>query len=66
MEILSKYLPEQISEKELKECLINLKNEISVSKDFNIGIFIREGIKSYSSKSDNGTISKLCKEIMEG
>ena len=66
MEILSKYLPEQISEQELKECLINLKNEISVSKDFNIGIFIREGIKSYSSKSDNGTISKLCKEIMEG
>ena len=66
MEVLSKYLPEQISEQELKKCLMDLKNEISSNKEFNIGFFIRESIKAYSSKSDNGTISKLCKEIMEG
>ena len=66
MEVLSKYLPEQISEQELKKCLMDLKNEISSNKEFNIGLFIRESIKTYSSKSDNGTISKLCKEIMEG
>ena len=66
MEVLSKYLPEQISELELKKCLMDLKNEISSNKEFNIGLFIRESIKTYSSKSDNGTISKLCKEIMEG
>ena len=65
MEVLSKYLPEQISEQELKKCLMDLKNEISSNKEFNIGFFIRESIKAYSSKSDNGTISKLCKEIME-
>jgi len=65
MEVLSKYLPEQISNQELKKCLIDLKNEISSNKEFNIGFFIRESIKAYSSKSDNGTISKLCKEIME-
>ena len=66
MEVLSKYLPEQISDQELKKCLMDLKNEISSNKEFNIGLFIRESIKTYSSKSDNGTISKLCKEIMEG
>ena len=66
MEVLSKYLPEQISEQELKKCLMDLKNEISSNKEFNIGLFIRESIKTYSSKSDNGIISKLCKEIMEG
>lgn len=66
MEVLSKYLPEQISDQELKKCLMDLKNEISSNKEFNIGFFIRESIKTYSSKSDNGTISKLCKEIMEG
>ncbi len=66
MEVLSKYLPEQISDQELKKCLMDLKNEISSNKEFNIGFFIRESIKAYSSKSDNGTISKLCKEIMEG
>ena len=65
MEVLSKYLPEQISDQELKKCLMDLKNEISSNKEFNIGLFIRESIKTYSSKSDNGTISKLCKEIME-
>jgi len=65
MEVLSKYLPEQISDQELKKCLMDLKNEISSNKEFNIGFFIRESIKAYSSKSDNGTISKLCKEIME-
>ena len=65
MEVLSKYLPEQISDQELKKCLMDLKNEISSNKEFNIGFFIRESIKTYSSKSDNGTISKLCKEIME-
>jgi len=65
MEVLSKYLPEQISDQELKKCLMDLKNEISSNKEFNIGFFIREIIKAYSSKSDNGTISKLCKEIME-
>lgn len=65
MEVLSKYLPEQISYQELKKCLMDLKNEISSNKEFNIGFFIRESIKAYSSKSDNGTISKLCKEIME-
>ena len=66
MEVLSKYLPEQISDQELKKCLMDLKNEISSNKEFNIGFFIRESIKAYSSKSDNGKISKLCKEIMEG
>ena len=66
MEVLSKYLPEQISDQELKKCLMDLKNEISSNKEFNIGFFIRESIKAYSSKSDNGTISKLCKEIIEG
>ena len=66
MEVLSKYLPEQISDEELKKFLMDLKNEISSNKEFNIGFFIRESIKTYSSKSDNGTISKLCKEIMEG
>ena len=66
MEVLSKYLPEQISDQELKKCLMDLKNEISSNKEFNIGFFIRESIKAYSSQSDNGTISKLCKEIMEG
>tara|TARA_B000000557_G_scaffold77627_1_gene62179 strand:- start:464 stop:898 length:435 start_codon:yes stop_codon:yes gene_type:complete len=65
MEVLSKYLPEQISDQELKKCLMDLKNEISSNKEFNIGFFIKESIKAYSSKSDNGTISKLCKEIME-
>ena len=29
MEVLSKYLPEQISDQELKKCLLDLKNEIS-------------------------------------
>ena len=34
-------------------------------KNLILAFFIRESIKAYSSKSDNGTISKLCKEIME-
>jgi len=64
LEILQRYLPEQISEEELK---IIIKNKISemgevTQKDF--GKLMPVLIKETGGKADNAQISKLLKEML--
>lgn len=59
LEILSKYLPEEMNEDDIKKIVDEVVAEKGVD---NIGIIIGEVIKRAGGKTDGGTVSKLVKE----
>ena len=65
MEILSSYIPEQMSEsilrKEIEAIKVKLENEGSL----NLGELIKLSIKTFSSSADNSVISKIAKDLIK-
>ena len=65
MEILSSYIPEQMSEsilrKEIQAIKVKLENEGSL----NLGELIKLSIKTFSSSADNSVISKIAKDLIK-
>ena len=64
LEVLNSYLPEQVSEDELEEKIVDLKNSAFKDKEFNLGELIKISIQKFNAVSDNGTISKICKKVI--
>ena len=64
LEVLNSYLPEQVSEDELEEKIVDLKNSTFKDKEFNLGELIKISIQKFNAVSDNGTISKICKKVI--
>ena len=64
LKVLNSYLPEQVSEDELEEKIVDLKNSAFKDKEFNLGELIKISIQKFNAVSDNGTISKICKKVI--
>lgn len=60
LEILSKYLPKQLSEDEVREVLVSL----GINSDMNMGQAMKIAMPKLSGKTDNSLISKLVKELI--
>ncbi|MEC9381845.1 MAG: GatB/YqeY domain-containing protein [Thermodesulfobacteriota bacterium] len=64
LKILEKYLPEQMSEEEVKKEVLRIYESMQSAENVNMGILMKESVKQLSGKADNGMISKIAKEII--
>ena len=63
-EILEKYLPEQLSETEIKKELESIISDIGASSMADIGKVMGKAMESLKGKADGSLISKLVKELL--
>ena len=61
LEILSNYLPEQLSENEVKEILVSL----GIKPGMNMGEAMKLAMPKLSGKTENSLISKTVKELIK-
>lgn len=66
LEILLKYMPKQMPEEEVKKEIMKIYKNLSSNKETSIGELIKESIHALSSDSDNATISRIAKEVLQG
>ena len=66
LEILLKYMPKQMPEEEVKKEIMKIYKNLSSNKETSIGELIKESINALSSDSDNATISRIAKEVLQG
>ena len=64
LKILEKYLPEQMSEEEVKKEVLKIYDSLESAENANMGTLMKESMKQLSGKADNGAISKIAKEII--
>lgn len=64
LEIIERYLPEQMSEEELKEQLSALVKEIGASGPQDMGKVMGIAMKKFSGKADGKMISGIVKDIL--
>ena len=62
--ILQSYIPEQMTEEDLKVEMIKIKDELLKENKLNIGELIKTTIKKFSSSADNSMISKIAKGLV--
>lgn len=62
--ILQSYIPEQMTEEELKVEMIKIKDELLKENKLNIGELIKATIKKFSPSADNSMISKIAKDLV--
>ena len=62
--ILQSYIPEQMTEEDLKVEMIKIKDELLKENKLNIGELIKATIKKFSSSADNSMISKIAKDVV--
>ena len=63
-EILEKYLPDQLSETEIKKELKSIISDIGASSMVDIGKVMGKAMASLKGKADGSLISKLVKELL--
>ena len=64
LKILAKYLPEQMSDEEVKKEVLKIYESLESEENLNMGALMKESMKQLSGKADNGTISEIAKEII--
>ena len=62
--ILQSYIPEQMTEEDLKVEMIKIKDKLLRENKLNIGELIKATIKKFSSSADNSMISKIAKDLV--
>lgn len=62
--VIQQYLPEMMSESELREALIKIKNQTGASTPADVGKMMGVASKQLAGKADNKIISQLVKEIL--
>jgi len=65
LKILLKYMPKQMPEEEVKKEIMKIYKNLSSNKETSIGELIKESIQALSSDSDNATISRIAKEVLQ-
>ncbi len=63
--ILTEYLPEQISEEQIRELVIKTISELGVTGPKEMGRVMGSLVKQLSGKTDGGTISRIVKEELQ-
>lgn len=64
IEILSEFLPKQLSESELKELISEIISNNGLSSAKDMGTIMKELKEKYSGQYDGGMASKLSKELL--
>lgn len=64
LEILMKYLPEQIGEEELKKMVKDAIDKVGAKEIKDMGKVMAELMPKVKGKADGGAISKIAKELM--
>lgn len=63
--VLKKYLPEEMSEEEIKDCISRIAEASGFDKDMkNMGKLMKETMSELKNKADGSTVSKLVKEFL--
>ena len=63
--ILNEYLPEQMSEEQVRELAIKTISELGVTGPKEMGKVMGSLVKQLSGKADGGTISRIVKEELQ-
>ena len=63
--ILNEYLPEQMSEEQVRELAIKTISELGVTGPKEMGKVMGSLVKQLSGKTDGGTISRIVKEELQ-
>ena len=63
--ILNEYLPEQMSEEQVRELAIKTISELGVTGPKEMGRVMGSLVKQLSGKADGGTISRIVKEELQ-
>ena len=64
IKVLKKYLPEQISEKEIQEIVKKNIAETKASTIKDIGVVIKKTMEEVAGKAEAGVVSKIAKELL--
>lgn len=64
IEVLKRYLPEQLSEKEIKDLVEETIKRIGAKEKKDIGRVMAEIMPKVKGRSDGGTVSKIVKELL--
>ncbi len=64
IEILEQYLPEQLSEDEVKEIVQSVIDELNASGMKDMGGVIKETLSRVKGQTDGATISRFAKELL--
>jgi len=64
LEILKKYLPEQISEKELKELAIETIKKLGAKDIKDLGTVMKELMPKLKGKAEGSEVSRMVKELL--
>ena len=64
IEILSKYLPKQLSKEEIKEIVQKIVNELGATSMKDMGPVMKEAKNQIGARADGRTINEIVKEIL--
>ena len=64
IEILSKYLPKQLSKEEIKEIVQNIVNDLGATSMKDMGPVMKEAKNKIGAGADGRTINEVVKEIL--
>ena len=65
MKILLEYLPEQLSEEELEQIVIDTIQEINVSSIKDIGLIMKTVMPKVKGRTDGNMVNKIIKRILK-
>lgn len=64
--IIENYLPEQMSEEDIKAILVNIIARVGAKEQKDLGKVMGQASKELAGKADNKTISRISKSLLEG
>lgn len=64
LEVIMAFLPKQLSEDEIKEVIIKIKNQVGANSPSDMGKLMGPVMKELSGKADGKLIQSLVKEIL--
>jgi uncharacterized protein YqeY len=65
LKILNEYLPEQLSEAEIKEIVINIVSESGAESIKDMGKVMPLAIKAIAGRAPNGVVSKIIRDVLQ-
>lgn len=63
--ILSAYLPEQLSEEEVKKTILEILNSLDESKKGNFGLAMQEAMKQLKGRADGKLVKEMLEQLMK-
>lgn len=65
MDILLEYLPQQLTEEEVKEIVVRTINEVDAKSMKDIGMVMKSVMPKVKGRADGNTVNKIVREILK-